>query len=449
MSSLLSKITLSLRWNALSIVSKFVTEYIVRLGLTAILAPEDFGIFAIALSLIMILQVLVNGGFQASLIQRRRDFDTTAITQVSFLIMACYALVVASLSALISYFSFSMIFDDVGVVNAFYLLLLTLFLVPNTTIYTAQLSRHLRFNKITKAEIANHFVYALLVIYLSINNLGYYGLVVAHIVGQVTRLIFLNRYSKQKISIRFAVTKLYERKKIKGWSLFISRTSYFFLANFVAMLRSRSDVLLIGALIGSTATGLYSLAFALTEAIQAQVASIINKTMFPIYSSVQDSKSTYEELYLKVSMYTSLLLVPMYILLYFYSDIIVENYFSQEWQGISNFIKLFCISSVIYAFGGYPSELINALGRADLAFRISLANYLLIALPTLVLLIFWYGAIGAPISIIIHYTTLRLSQFFILNRVFHIGLIRMLQAMAPGAALGTLTVCLIFFLRSL
>jgi teichuronic acid exporter len=435
------KVLGSMRWNGVSVVSKFGSEYFVRLGLTAILAPDDFGVFAIALSLIGVLQVFINFGFQASLIRRKRDFFTKDLTQISYAVMLRNASFVTVSAVVISWNSFHFFFENDLILDAFLLLLPTLFLVPWNVISTAQLSRQLKFDHISKAEILSHMTYVFLVLFFVLNNMGYLGLIFAHGLAQLVRHVSLRYYSKQKIAIGYALSKYKNKDMNDGWGSFSREAFWFFKGNIVATVRSKTDLLMVATLAGNAAAGVYSMAFALTDSVQMQLASIVNKTMFPVYSSLEGDRAGYERAYYSVSMWISLLLVPAYTLLYIFAEVLVSRFLSTQWLEISLYLKFFSISSIIYALGGYPSELINALGRADLAFRISLGNYLLVSIPSLIFLIYWWGPIGAPISLIIHYSFLRISHLVALNRVFNIKILDLFKPMIPG-----LIICVLFLL---
>lgn len=436
--NLKEKILGSMGWNSISIASKFCSEYFIRIGLAFFLAPDDFGIFAVAVSLISILQVLVNFGFQPSLIRRTRDFYTKDLTQISYAVMLRNAVFVIIGFATISYHSFHLIFESRHVLEAVWFLLPTLLFVPRNVIGTAQLSRQMKFNCISKAEISSHLVFSLLAIILVVNNKGYLALVLAHVFGQLTRYVLLKFYSKQKPALNYAFIKYKSRKMSDEWNLFSHHAFWFFGSNIVAVIRSRTDLLMVGALVSNAAAGIYSMAYALTDSVQMQLASIVNKTMFPVYSSLKNDRLGYERAYFKVSMWVSLLLVPAYTLLYIFSEILVESFFSSQWKELYLYLQLLSISSIVYAFGGYPAELINALGRSDLAFRISFFNYLLVCIPSLIILIGWLGAIGAPIAVIIHYTFLRVSHLIVLNVVFKIRIFDILKPMIPAMIISVL-----------
>ena len=426
------KILGSMKWNSFSIVSKFSSEYLIRIGLAALLVPDDFGIFAVALSLVTILQVLVSFGFQPSLIRRTRDFFTKDLNQIAYAVMLRNAAFVIVGCAVMSWHSFSLIFENTLILEAFWFLLPTLLFVPRNVISTAQLSRQMKFNCVSKAEISSHIVYSLFAIVFVVNDMGYLSLVSAHVLGQLIRYALLKFYSRREPVVGYAFAKYKNRQMSDDWNILYRHATWFFGTNVVAAIRSRTDLLMVGSLVGTAAAGIYSMAYALTDSVQMQLASIVNKTMFPVYSSLKNDRLSYERAYLKVSMWVSLLLVPAYTLLYMFSEILVESFLSSQWEELYLYLELLSISSIIYALGGYPAELINDLGRSDLAFRITLINYLLVCIPSLILLIGWLGAIGAPLAVIVHYACIRASHLIVLNVVFKIKIFNLLKPMAPG-----------------
>lgn len=420
-------------WNTLSVSSKVLSELGVRVGLAGLLSPGDFGVFALALTSIAILSTFCTLGLQPTLIQRVRDENTKLASQSAFWLMLIVSVSTFAVSILVADFIFGYIFSEVDIVSAFHIISITLLTLPWISIHTASLSRALKFNKISIAETYSHLVFAFLAAIFACMNFGFEGLCIAHVGAQFVRLALLMGGSKQRIRLQITLS---EAKRL----LKISR--FFLMGTLVATLRSRADVIIIGSIIGVSETGTYALALALTDSVQMQIASIINKTMFPVYSRQREDELHRNKTYLKVSRYTTILLMPLFAIIFLFVEPIFALIFSEPWQGAVPIVQVLSVASMVYAVGGYPAEIINASGRPDLSYRISLVCFLLVSLPTLLLFTHSLGGLGAAYSVLVHYTVLRLCHLFLLWEYLGIHPLHVLKASGPGIIIFILIISL-------
>lgn len=410
-------------WNSLSVGSKVLSELGVRVGLAGLLSPADFGVFALALTSIAILSTFCSLGLQPTLIQRVRDGNTKLASQNAFWLMLIVSVAVFTLSNLFADPILGYLFSETDVVSAFRILSITLLILPGVSIHTASLSRALKFNRISIAETSSHLVFAILAAVFAYINLGFEGLCFAHVAAQFVRLGFLISGSKQKIRLRITLS---ETKNL------LQISKFFLMGTLVAIVRSRADILIIGSIIGAAAAGIYGLALALTDSVQMQLASIVNKTMYPVYSRQRGEEARRKQAYLKVTRYTAIFVMSLFALLFVLVEPIFTLAFPEAWQGAVPIVRILSFASMIYAIGGYPTEIINASGRPDLTYRVSLACFLLVSLPTLLLFTHFLGSLGAAYSVLVHYTVLRLCHLFLLWTYLDIHPLQVLKASGPG-----------------
>lgn len=416
-----------MKWNAVSVSTKFASEFGVRIGLALVLAPKDFGVYSFAASLIAIIATTCGMGIQPTLIQRPRDELTSSIHQLSFKLLIATSFagsLVTFCGATLAGFT-QIITPEVAYSTQ--ILAAGLMVIPFSTMYAVTLSRSMQFNFIAKAEVFSNVIFLGIAILLAVSGAEYLSLVIALLISQISKAALLSTSSKFRPTTR---------GKIRDARQTLVKSKFYLFGALISVIRSKSDVIILGTMLGPSALGVYALAFAITDSAQTQVASIVNKTMFPAYSKMQNDPILREIYYLKISKYIALFLLPAYALLYVLSEPLVNYFLSTEWADSALLIKILCIAGMVYAVGGYPSEIINALGRPDITFKISTFNYLLVSLPTLVCLTEFWGPQGTAYSVLVHYTTLRASHFTVLHIVFGVNLHRIISATLPGLVLA-------------
>lgn len=403
---MLRAIKASVAWNAVSVGTKFLTEFGVRLGLAKVLSPDDFGAYYFGLAIVAVAGTLPAAGLLPALINRPRDVKTASVHQAAFTFMS-----IASLSTFIAVLLVvGWVYGVFGVgrenVAAVALLSISILVIPFVNIYTVTLSRSMQFNKISVSEISGNLLFTCSAFVFAFSGFGCMGLVFSFLAGQGMRVFMLGRASKFLISKpnwRHVNTSLFERAR------------FYFLGGVVATIRMRSDVLVLGSLMGSHSLGIYTFAFAITDSVQSQIAAVVNKTMFPVYSRLSVDAAVRNRYFLKVATYSSLIMFPLFVSMFFLSDWLVVHLFGEQWLESIPVIKVLSVAGIVYAFGGYPSELINASGRPDLTFKISLVNYLFFSLPTLCAFSYFWGEVGAAYSVLLHYVFLRSTHVVVLN----------------------------------
>jgi len=431
-SSLIGKIKNSMKWNALSALAKILADFGVRIGLAGFLTTEDFGVYFYCLAIIGVISIIPTVGLQPALIQREYDSFTSRVHNLSF-----NWLVISSITTLILiYITISILSQNYNVesnvVVSIKILSVTILLLPYTTLSTVNLSKEMEFNRISQADVISLLSFFILSCILSYFNYGFMSLVLSFVISQAIRACTLKFFDKNSYSIDL---------RLRDLKSTLHKSKYFMLSTLIATIRARSDVIILGLTTNLSALGIYTLAFAITDSLQSQLSSIINKTLFPVYSKLSKEKEQRKRYYLNSAKYISLIMFSVYILIYYLSEPLIVNLLGEDWEDAIPIIKVLCIAAIVYAFGGYPSEIINASGRPDITFRISLINYLLVSLPSLIIFSYLWGAIGAAYSVVLHYSTLRVSHVVALKQLSIVGVRELLKTALPGSiVLITLTI---------
>ncbi len=270
--------------------SQQLLRLISNLILTRLLAPEMFGVMAIANTLVVGAQMLTDAGLQAKLIQSERADDERFINTVWTLSvlrgpLVSGVLLLATgglyLAARAGYFDETSVYANPELP----LILATLSLVPmidsflSTKVPLAQ--RNLEMSAIVRIRLISQVLGILVMIGVAVTTGSIWALVLGSVVSSVAN-VYQSHRSLPGLSNRFLLDREHA-------SHVFSFSRWIFLSSMVSFLANNADRLVLGAWLVPAVMGQYAIAVFLIEAVRQVVAGLANKIALPIFSEVARS----------------------------------------------------------------------------------------------------------------------------------------------------------------
>ena len=321
--SFLSSVLHGVQWVGIGI----VTQVGLRVGVLAIMArlvaPRDFGLFAIALIFTSFAERIGQVGVGAAFVQRAEvdadDLKTAVVLSVSSGCLIAAALCgIAPLAAtffheldlrlIIAILSLGFIVDGIGVVS------------------DGLLQRELRFREIVKVETAS-FILGLVVIGVT---LGLVGLGVWALVGGNLAM----RASKAAFFVWARPVSLHGRFSFVRAKRLLSTGFGFSLGKILNFLSLQGDNFVVGRLLGAEALGMYTRAYQAMTLPAMYVGQAFERVLFPALSQKQDDIPTLRKGLLSTLEISALVAIPTSVGMYFLSEEIVLVLFGDVWRPI-------------------------------------------------------------------------------------------------------------------
>src|SRR5699024_3513910 len=129
-------------------------------------------------------------------------------------------------------------------------------------------------------------------------------------------------------------------------------------------LRGNIDLLLVGKLAGATALGFYTFAFMWTNIVRDQLVAIVNKVLYPVYTTLQDDKRKMLELFLKIVSINNFIVYPLILGLFLFAENIIPVFFGHKWDDAVPIMKVLCIAVLIQMLNNSHTTLFRAAGRS-------------------------------------------------------------------------------------
>ena len=392
-------------WNVVNLIANKGISIIVRLLLARLLVPEDFGLIAMIIIFLGLINIFVDFGLKNALIQRKRDTDTLLLNDSAFWFLLGGGVFWTTVFLLAGIPLMAWLYDEPQLKTLATVMGLSIILHSLSIVPEARLTRRMDFKSLVIAEAIATLTASAITISMAFSGAGVWALVVQQLSLSIIRSTLIWRFARWHPRWQFTWQSLHSVMGFSGWMLGNQVVHY---------LRNNMDKALIGYLLGATSLGIYTLAFMLTETMRVQISNVIGQVMFPAYSRIQDDRTEIKRLYLNVIRYMTLTIFPIATLLILYAEPLILLLFGEEWIDATNPVQILALASMVFVLSGDPSAVLRGLGKPDLAFLISLWNTVIVGLPSLVIGTTYYGINGTAWAVVIHYLTSRVaSQFFI------------------------------------
>lgn len=396
-------------------------RFLTNVVLARLLAPEVFGVVAVALVVTMLLDQLRDMGTGAAVIQRAR-VDDRLLNTVFYLNIALGALL-----AVILFLTAAPLSAWLGnreattVLQAFAGLT---FVGSLGQIHHALLRRHMRFGEIAIANSVTAIVIAIVSIAGALLGHGYWSLVAGTIAGTVVGTVMVWIYDRWRPSWQFDMASL---RSI--WSF----SSNLFLSNVVFYFFTQVDKVIISHALGAGPVGTYSMAQRTVSAPVNSMSTVVGEVTFPAFSRRQDDDAGLRSGFVRSSRVIALVTFPLMFGLAAVATSVVPVVFGPRWEGLVPLVWLLAPVGAIQSVTTQSAQLLLAKGRADLALRWGLVYS--VVLVSLELVGVRWGVVGVAGAYAAGLLLLTLPGLAIAFRLIDLPLRAFGAAMAPHAAI--------------
>lgn len=319
--------------------------------LTRLYTPEDFGAFAIFMSITSIVSVIACGRYELAIMLPEKDEDAINVAAVAFL----FNVFISSL-----FFLFILFFGDwlLEVLNAknlgwlIYIAPLSVFLAGTFSILNYTNNRFKLYKDISKANIYKSLAGAVVQVIMGVLKFGAIGLVSGQLVSQFisnTKLFFNIKYLLRhldKDNVRNMGIRYINFPKYSLWAGLLNTTGYQ-LVN-----------VLIGAYYGQTQLGYYYLAFRVLGMPTSFIGSAISQVFYKQATDEKNKTGNIEKTFKNTLKKLLLLSIPIFTIIFFTVEPLFGVVFGENWKtaGLYAMIltPMFAINFIVNTFTLVP-----------------------------------------------------------------------------------------------
>ena len=405
-------------------------DFIALLVLARLLTPADFGIVAVAMSLILIVEAVFELPVGQVLVVEAdisRDMLDTAFT-LSIIRGLLLAAIVGAAAV-----PFAKIYGDPRLMPLIYALAAAPAIRGIQNPGMIRYDRALDFKRQISTDIASKIASVVVSSLLAYTTHNYWALACGTILTPVLLLTF-----------SFTLVPYRPRLTLIEWRLFRSFLGWLSAGQVISALTWQIDRLVLGWAISKPAVGRFTLADNLS-ALPSQI--LLTPIVGPLsisLSNVRHEERRLQANYLKLVSVVALIGFPALTGLALLADPFVRVALGPEWGDAGSILRLLALSNIPGLLWTPFNTLALATKRSWLIFSRQLID-LAVKVPTAISLILVYGVIGACIARCIATTVIGVASLLAARKVIAVRVRDQLDAIARPAIASAIMVALLFW----
>lgn len=351
-----NKIASASRWSAITEIMAKLISPIANMVLARLLTPEAFGIVATLTMVISFAEVFTDAGFQRYIIQHEfiNEKDRDESINVAFWSNLIMSLVLWGIIAIFCE-PIARLVGNPGLGGVLVVACVSIPLAAFSSIQIAIFKRNFDFKTLLWRRVAMIVVPLCVTIPLAFWLKNYWALVIGTIVTNVVNALLLTFKSPWKPRFYYSFRRLKEMFGFCGWMLIDS---------VLIWMTSYVDIFLVGTRLGEHYLGLFKTSMSTVNQFTAIITSAVIPVMLPALSRVQNDYSAMRKLLLKFQKYTSILLLPIGVGIYFYNELITTILLGNQWLEAASFIGIWALMDVcVVIFSRFCSIIYPAIGK--------------------------------------------------------------------------------------
>lgn len=347
-------------WKLLERSGAQLVSFAVSIILARLLTPKEYGLVAIITMFLNLASVIIDGGLNTALIQKKNadDVDFSTIFHVSMIMsLLLYLVLFFSAPAIASFYKQ----PDLTLVLR--VLSVTLFLNAFNSIQRAYVSKHMLFRKLMICSIIAGVSSGIVGIIMAYRGYGVWSLVAQSITSQLfTTLLML-------FTIKWYPQRVFSFERFKslfnyGWKILST--------NFIIALYLDVRGIIIGKLYMPQTLALFDRGKQFPALLMGNINASLQTILFPVFSEEQDNRTRVKEM-MRRSMKTSCLFIfPILVGLFVVSRPLILFLLTDKWEGVIPFLRIFCLAYIMMPLQIANMEAIKSLGYSNITLKLEI-----------------------------------------------------------------------------
>lgn len=328
--------------------------------LARILTPEQFGLLAMAMTLVGFLTMFNDLGISAALV--RAEKPSTAFWSSAFWLNLGFGLTMT----IAAYFAAPWVaiffgepqVEELVQVMSCILMLHCIFLVP-----MAWLQRNYKFRTIALIDLSAIALSSAAAIYLALTGHGVWALAWQQIILYAVKAFAGQVFNRAPIRMTFQWSTI---RTVLPFSLGLTG------AAFVRFLNQNVDNVLIGRFFGADALGYYSRAYLMMRMPIQTLSRGLNFALYPAFSSIKEDTEKLGRAYVKTVSIMSVIVFPMMTGLALVVVPFVDLLFGPQWGPVAPVLRILAFVGLMQSVASSANEMWKARGRSGVLLRWSI-----------------------------------------------------------------------------
>lgn len=387
-------------WMILARLSDRSLGFVSTIILVRLLAPADFGLVAMAMSVIAVCELFGQVGFDIALIQNprttRSHYDTAWTFSVILAVVTAITLVLLAAPA-------ARFYGDARLALIIQALAIGSFISGFENIGVVAFRKELHFNKEFYFIFGKKLIGFLVTTSLAIALRNYWALIGGIIVSKLAAVVL--SYYVQEYRPRWSLEARHDLFHFSKWLVF---------SNLGNVLNGRAADFIVGKIAGAHSLGVFNVSYELSNLPTSELVAPINRAVYPGYARKSGDNEVLKKGYLDVLGMIAAFGVPAAVGIAATSGWLVPLVLGQQWNEAIPLVAILAFYGILAAMKSNAHYVYLALGRPHVATYLGIAQMSLL-LPALIVLSMTYGVLGAAYAYLLSqaaFTPISLSVLF-------------------------------------
>jgi succinoglycan exporter len=362
----LKTVTNNVGWSVLSKTSTFGLKFVTVPILARILSPQEFGVVAVAQTVVMFLTMIGSAGLATSLVmQKEEDMETVHTVFWANLLMA-------TVMGAALYIWAELFAGLLGASEAAYLLRIMALLIPIQLcgdVAYSLLARRMAFDKDAAWSVISESIGALVAVGLALLGWGVWALVAQLFSSALVRLGGLFYATGYRPRLSVSLSKLAGLTK---FSLGITGSEIF---NFITF---QSPLVVVSRHLGLTDAGAYSAANRFSSIPNQVVLSALMGVLFPVFSHMHGDQERRSNALMLSTQVCTVLLAPMMFGMWAIAEPAMLVIFGPQWAYAWPVLGLLALSKGILSPCSTFIPYLKGAGRSNVLWWVAVARAALV-----------------------------------------------------------------------
>lgn len=395
--------------------------------LARLLTPEDFGLVAVAMAVVGLLQAATEFGFNAALIrdQQASDDDYATAWTVDLLRGVLLALLLLVLAHPLADF-----LNDPRLAVLLSVLAVVPLLGGLYNPHFIDFDKRMNFRPFFILMLSVKVVGFVATVGLALVWRSYWVLIVGSLVSNVARTV-----------LSFALMPYRPRFSLAGWRRLMAFSGWLAGSQFLGAIGTRMDNLILGKLLAAHGVGIFSVSRDLTAMAFQEITMPLRKVLFPAFSRMDSASDEFRQAYFIALSGLFMILAPIGVGLVLTAGDAVPVLLGGQWHEAVRPMQWFSLTAVFWVIATMAQTAAMSANRTRMIFYRNLFGFP-VRLTLFILGGYYYGLLGAVIGGIASAALMAVLNLNMVARILGVTFVQHVRACRRSlGALAAMTVC--------
>ncbi|WP_119460334.1 lipopolysaccharide biosynthesis protein [Rhodospirillaceae bacterium SYSU D60014] len=424
----------SLVWSALESGGLSGLMLITAIVLARLLGPAEFGIAALALGIVQLLNLVVEMLFHDAIVQRKQldeaHLDTALWTCMGLaVVLVCGCWLAAPLLA--------DLFDEPTLGSILGWMSLSLLFSSSSGVLLASFRRELRFKPVALRSLCGRVCGAAIGITMAFSGFGVWSLVAQNVASSAFAALWVWASATRRPKLRYSFARLDELLRF---------AIPVFLSQFILQSKIRLFAVLVGYFLGVTAFGYFNIATKLIDTLRFILTNAVSHVALVMFSRIQHDRAKLRRGFMEATEMNAVVTVPIFAGIFVCAPEMVGLILGAQWMPSALLVQILALGAIGTALRQFTPVVYKALGRPQLVLVASIGGFV-ITITGLLL----FGRESIVIATVVsagqHVFTLPMS-LWLLHRSLGIGFLEQFRGAGVPLLAAALMVASLFALKA-